>query len=193
MSHSAIAEIKTQRQIAANSRALSAIAAFALACAFLIAASPSVHAQTQASPSASTAAPAPKPATAKKKSSKKHHSSRREPSQKAPTADRITEIQSALSRNGFYDGNPNGKWDASSVAAMQKFQSANGLDATGKLDAPSLQKLGLGSETAGVYAPETPHVPAQSSAPTNPAPTAVAPSTLTSAPATTQPQPQPQR
>jgi peptidoglycan hydrolase-like protein with peptidoglycan-binding domain len=181
MNADVIAEGKTPRRIAASTRALGAMAAFALASTLMIAASSGVQAQSQASPSASTATPAPKPATAKKKSSKKHHSSRREPSQKAPTADRITEIQSALSRSGFYDGNPNGKWDASSVAALQKFQSANGLDATGKLDALSLQKLGLGSETAGVYAPETPHVPAPSSAPANPA---SAPST----PPATQPQ-----
>lgn len=181
MNHSMMTETKMQRRLTA--RAISAVAALALASSLLIVASPRARAQPQAS-SASTAVPAAKPATAKKKSSKKHHSSRREPSQKAPTADRITEIQSALSRNGFYDGNPNGKWDASSVAAMQKFQSANGLDATGKLDALSLQKLGLGSETAGVYAPETPHVPATSSAPINP----LSATPTSSTPVTTQPQ-----
>jgi len=45
------------------------------------------------------------------------------------------------------------KWDSNTVAAMQKFQSANGLDPSGKLDATSLQKLGLGSGIAGVSAP----------------------------------------
>jgi len=73
--------------------------------------------------------------------------------QKAPTPDRISEIQSALARNGYYQGDPNGKWDSSTVAAMQKFQSDHGLDATGKLDALTLQKLGLGSDIAGVSAP----------------------------------------
>jgi hypothetical protein len=89
----------------------------------------------------------------KKKSSKKSRHSRREPSQKAPTPERISEIQSSLARGGYYQGEPNGKWDASTVGAMQKFQSANGLDPSGKLDAPSLQKLGLGSGIAGVSAP----------------------------------------
>jgi len=73
-----------------------------------------------------------------------------------PTADRITEIQTALSKGGYYQGDPNGKWDANSIAAMQRFQSANGIEATGKLDAPSLQKLGLGSDIAGVSAPRPP-------------------------------------
>jgi Putative peptidoglycan binding domain len=72
---------------------------------------------------------------------------------KGPTPDRISEIQSALARGGYYQGEPNGKWDDNTVAAMQKFQSANGIDATGKIDAPSLQKLGLGSDIAGVSAP----------------------------------------
>jgi peptidoglycan hydrolase-like protein with peptidoglycan-binding domain len=76
--------------------------------------------------------------------------------QKAPTADRIREIQTALAQKGFYEGEPTGKWDARSVDAMKKFQSANGLTATGKFDAKSLQKLGLGSEVAGAAAPRTP-------------------------------------
>jgi peptidoglycan hydrolase-like protein with peptidoglycan-binding domain len=90
----------------------------------------------------------------KKKSSSHRHSSRREPFQKAPTPDRISEIQTALSRGGYFEGSPNGKWDANTVGAMQKFQSANGLNSSGKIDAITLQKLGLGSSTAGVDAPK---------------------------------------
>lgn len=77
----------------------------------------------------------------------------------APTSDRISDIQTALSRGGYYSGDPSGKWDADTVDAVQKFQSSNGLDMTGKLDALTLQKLGLGSDVAGVSAPKgiTPH------------------------------------
>jgi peptidoglycan hydrolase-like protein with peptidoglycan-binding domain len=100
---------------------------------------------------------------------RRHHS---EPAQKAPTRDRISEIQSALSRAGYYQGDPNGKWDANTVAAMQKFQSANGIDATGKLDAPTLQRLGLGSDIAGVSAPR-PVVPGTTEPPAPAAPPAV--------------------
>ncbi len=74
--------------------------------------------------------------------------------QKAPTADRIGEIQSGLSRAGYYKGEPTGKWDASTVDAMRRFQQANGLTPTGKIDALSLQKLGLGSDVAGLSAPD---------------------------------------
>jgi peptidoglycan hydrolase-like protein with peptidoglycan-binding domain len=72
---------------------------------------------------------------------------------KAPSADRTDEIQSALERGGYYSGNPSRRWDANSQAALRRFQEANGLPPTGKLDALSLQKLGLGSDVAGVSAP----------------------------------------
>jgi peptidoglycan hydrolase-like protein with peptidoglycan-binding domain len=92
--------------------------------------------------------------SSKKKPSKKRRNSSRQSTQKAPTPDRITEIQSALVRGGYFQGDPTGKWDSTTVAAMQKFQSSNGLEANGKLDALSLQKLGLGSDIAGVSAPK---------------------------------------
>lgn len=84
-------------------------------------------------------------------------SSRRQVGQKAPTPQRISEIQQALSKNGEYTGAPNGKWDASTVDAMKKFQGTHGLTPSGKLDAKTLQQLGLGSQTAGI-APPTPAV-----------------------------------
>jgi len=89
-----------------------------------------------------------------KKSTKK--SRRRERGQKAPTPERISEIQEALAKDGSFTGKPNGKWDASTVDAMKRFQETHGLNATGKLDAKTLQQLGLGSSTAGVAAPQLP-------------------------------------
>jgi len=77
----------------------------------------------------------------------------RERGQKAPTPDRISEIQQALAKDGSYAAKPNGKWDDSTVEAMKKFQESHGLNPTGKLDAKTLQRLGLGSETAGAAAP----------------------------------------
>ena len=94
-----------------------------------------------------------KHSSSKKKSSKTKHV-KREPTQMAPTPDRISEIQTALGRGGYYKSDPNGKWDTDTVDAVQKFQSANGLDSTGKLDALTLQKLGLGSDVAGVSSPK---------------------------------------
>jgi len=70
--------------------------------------------------------------------------------------ERISEIQAALAKNGVFEGEPTGKWDDSTSAAMRKYQAAHGLNPTGKLDALTLHKLGLGSETAGVAAPTPP-------------------------------------
>jgi hypothetical protein len=108
----------------------------------------------QSASSASGSTSASSGSTAKRKSKKRR--SRREPTQKAPTPQRISEIQSALARGGYYEGEPNGKWDLNTVSAMQKFQSGNGLEPSGKINALSLQKLGLGSEIAGVSAPKPP-------------------------------------
>jgi peptidoglycan hydrolase-like protein with peptidoglycan-binding domain len=89
-------------------------------------------------------------------SKKGRKSSRRQPGQKAPTTDRISEIQTALAKDGSFKGTPNGKWDDSTVEAVKKFQTAHGMNPTGRLDAPTLQKLGLGSSTTGVAPPQTP-------------------------------------
>ena len=91
--------------------------------------------------------------TSARSSSKKN---RRQPGQKAPTADRVSEIQAALARDGSFQGSPTGKWDDSTSAAMRRFQATHGLNPSGKLDARTLQRLGLGSGTAGVAAPTPP-------------------------------------
>lgn len=88
--------------------------------------------------------------------------------QMAPTPDRIRDIQTALAKSGSFQGEPTGKWDASTVDAMKRFQQLNGLTPTGKLTAPSLQKLGLGSETAGRGAPRPVTHPAAMGTPTAP-------------------------
>jgi peptidoglycan hydrolase-like protein with peptidoglycan-binding domain len=110
-----------------------------------------------------------------KPGSKTHHAkstkktTRPERGQKAPAPERISEIQTALAKDGSFDGKPNGKWDVSTVDAMKKFQEAHGLNPSGKLDAKTLQKLGLGSQTAGL-APPMPPVSSSSSAAASPSP-----------------------
>jgi peptidoglycan hydrolase-like protein with peptidoglycan-binding domain len=113
---------------------------------------------------ASTATkPAAKPATKKTAPARKPAASRSRP-QNTPSADRIREIQTALKQAGFYTAEPNGKWDSASIDAMKRFQQAKGLNPTGKLDARSLQKLGLGSPVAGQSAPRPANAERETSA-----------------------------
>ena len=130
-----------------------------LTAALLAGASASIFAQApQQHSSATHSSPA-------HKTTKKHPHHTRDRGQKAPTPDRIEEIQTALARENAYQGEPNGKWDATTIGAMKRFQSANGLEPTGKIDALTLQKLGLGSEVAGKGAPTPPTGPGADSSP----------------------------
>jgi peptidoglycan hydrolase-like protein with peptidoglycan-binding domain len=119
----------------------------------------SASAATKRSAAASTAKNST--ASAKRPSGKSSRSSaskkaRKQPGQKAPTADRVSEIQAALTKDGSFQGSPNGKWDDDTSAAVRRFQASHGLNPSGKLDAPTLQRLGLGSQTAGLAAPTPP-------------------------------------
>jgi peptidoglycan hydrolase-like protein with peptidoglycan-binding domain len=115
---------------------------------------PAASARAQSTSQKKTTASSPKGKSYRKKSSKQP--SRWEKGQKVPTPARISEIQQALAKDGSFSGTPNGKWDDSTVEAMKKFQDAHGLNPSGKLDAKTLQQLGLGSQTAGVAPPLPP-------------------------------------
>ena len=120
------------------------IRASMLGVALLIGAAPSIYAGARS--------PAAQSSTSKKKKTKK----KTKPTavgQKTPTPDRIKEIQLALSREGAYSGEPTGKWDNATIEAMKKYQGDNGITPTGKIDALTINKLGLGSDTAGKGAP----------------------------------------
>jgi peptidoglycan hydrolase-like protein with peptidoglycan-binding domain len=128
-----------------------------LALTLLLAAGAGVFAnsiQAQTGTPKKTTSPKARGVSHGRKSSRR--STRRERGQKVPTADRISEIQKALAKDGSFTGAPNGKWDASTIEATRKFQEAHGLNPTGKLDAKTLQQLGLGSQTAGVAPPLRP-------------------------------------
>ncbi len=59
--------------------------------------------------------------------------------------ERTQEIQQALIREGYLQGDPTGEWDARTHDAMLHYQTAHGFPATGLPEAKSLMKLGLGS------------------------------------------------
>ncbi|MCL6545323.1 MAG: peptidoglycan-binding protein [Bryobacteraceae bacterium] len=94
---------------------------------------------------ASTAAKASAKNTAKRTASR---SKRRRPArpavQQQPTPERYREIQRALVDRGFLEGEPTGRWDSASIEALKRFQADQQLQPTGKIDALSLIRLGLG-------------------------------------------------
>jgi peptidoglycan hydrolase-like protein with peptidoglycan-binding domain len=66
-------------------------------------------------------------------------------------AERVTEIQRALIKGGYLDGEPTGQYDSATIQAMKDFQSANGFSATGLPSASSLKKLGVARTSGDGY------------------------------------------
>jgi hypothetical protein len=66
--------------------------------------------------------------------------------QQAIDPDRVTEIQQALIREHYLSGDASGKWDSTTQAAMQKFQSDQGWQQRLTPDSRALKKLGLGPD-----------------------------------------------
>ena len=75
-----------------------------------------------------------------RKASKKLHG------QQAIKPERVTEIQQALIREHYLNGDANGRWDATTEAAMQKFQADQGWQTKLMPDSRALKKLGLGPD-----------------------------------------------
>ncbi len=63
-------------------------------------------------------------------------------------AGRVGEIQRALASHGFYKGEIGSSYDDSTKSAMQNFQTAHGLKATGYPTAQTLKLLGLSKPTS---------------------------------------------
>ncbi len=58
-------------------------------------------------------------------------------------ADRISQIQEALQKRGYYSGAITGVYDDATVESMRQFQSAHKIDVTGYATAHTLKLLGL--------------------------------------------------
>ena len=59
---------------------------------------------------------------------------------------RVTEIQQALIREHYLTGEADGRWDATTEAAMQKYQADQGWQTKLMPDSRALKKLGLGPD-----------------------------------------------
>ena len=68
----------------------------------------------------------------------KHHG------QQQIASDRAREIQEALIREHYLDGQPNGVWDDRTTAAMRRFQADQGWQSKVVPDSRAIIKLGLG-------------------------------------------------
>jgi Putative peptidoglycan binding domain len=76
--------------------------------------------------------------------SKKLHGRHQLHGQRQIDSGRATEIQAALIRAHYLDGEPTGQWDATTEAAMRKMQADNGWQTKITPDSRALIKLGLG-------------------------------------------------
>ena len=81
--------------------------------------------------------------------------------------ERAREIQAALIRERYLDGEATGVWDNRTQTAMVKFQADNGWQTKVLPDARALIKLGLGPDHAGLLNPETAAIPATTSVSSN--------------------------
>jgi peptidoglycan hydrolase-like protein with peptidoglycan-binding domain len=75
--------------------------------------------------------------------SKKYHRAR---GQQSIEPERVTQIQQALIREHYLSGEATGKWDSTTVSAMQKYQSDQGWQTKLMPDSRALKKLGLGPD-----------------------------------------------
>jgi hypothetical protein len=75
-----------------------------------------------------------------------HRRSHRVRGQQTIDSERATQIQQALIREHYLSGEPSGKWDATTIAAMQKYQADQGWQTKLMPDSRALKKLGLGPD-----------------------------------------------
>ena len=122
---------------------------------------------------AKTGTKASQPSTSAKKSTKSSTSSkrskrhRRNRGQKKIENARTRQIQQALARAHYFDGEASGVWDAKTEDALRRFQGANGWQTKVVPDSRALIKLGLGPNHDGLINPETAMTDGPTKAPTH--------------------------
>ncbi len=96
---------------------------------------------------------AQKSKTARGKKNSKQVSKKR--GQQAIDSTRARQIQTALIREHYMQGEPSGAWDAATQAAMQKYQADQGWQSKTTPDSRALIKLGLGPSSDHLLNPES--------------------------------------
>ena len=100
------------------------------------------------------------PATTKRASSHKSGTAHgkkvaKKRGQQGIDSDRARDIQTALIREHYIQGEPSGTWDSATQAAMQRYQADHGWQAKTTPDARALIKLGLGPSHDHLLNPES--------------------------------------
>ena len=85
--------------------------------------------------------------------------------QQAIDSDRAREIQEALIRERYMEGEPTGSWDDATQAAMQRYQADQGWQSKTTPDARALIRLGLGPSHDHLLNPESAMTATTSAAP----------------------------
>jgi hypothetical protein len=111
--------------------------------------STTLHASTKTSARTSTHASAQKSKSSRSKRSAKKRG------QQAIDSARTREIQQALIREHYLQGQPTGAWDTSTQAAMQRYQQDHGWQSKTTPDARALITLGLGPSHDRLLNPES--------------------------------------
>jgi hypothetical protein len=121
-----------------------------------------VTAQTTAPAKKKTAShPSSKAAASKSSAGKKRSRTKgksrtaKTPGQKAIQSERAQQIQEALIREHYMNGEPSGRWDDATESALRRYQADQGWQSKSVPDSRALIKLGLGPSHDHLLNPES--------------------------------------
>lgn len=112
-------------------------------------------ATTTPSKSTNAASTSTSKSTAAKKRRAKKTKSAKKRGQKAIESERAQQIQEALIREHYMKGEPSGKWDDATQAALRRYQADQGWQSKSVPDSRALIKLGLGPSHDHLLNPES--------------------------------------
>jgi len=135
-----------------SKRLLGAGCVVAIACALAAGQSSSGSSASNTPSSSSGTSKKSSSTTHKSKHTKKTKSKR---GQQKIDAERARQIQEALIREHYMNGDATGKWDATTESALRKFQADNGWQNKTVPDSRALIKLGLGPNHDHLLNPES--------------------------------------
>jgi peptidoglycan hydrolase-like protein with peptidoglycan-binding domain len=93
--------------------------------------------------------------SAKGKHSRKKTKVKRSRKQEVIESERARQIQQALIREHYLEGEPSGKWDDETQAALRRYQADQGWQSKTVPDSRALIKLGLGPDREHLLNPES--------------------------------------